>query len=249
MSFIITLWTQEGIVMASDSRLTLTVPVQQNNQQIPISFPQSDANYKTFLALGNIGISTFGAADIQGVPISGYIDSFIHERIENNQVSLQEVPQLLMDYFRALSVIPQTGFHVAGYIQENGRQVPHVWRLFISQNIIGEMVRPQQQGAAWDGEIEVMSRLLLPVNIIQNDGTTVPFPAAPIQWSFFTLQDAIDFAIYAVKITRDTMRFLARVKTVGGPVDVLVIKPGQGDNRAIWIQRKELGGDGRTLSF
>ena len=128
--------------MASDSRLTLSVPVQQNNQQIPISFPQSDANYKTFLAPGNIGISTFGAADIQGVPISGYIDSFIHERIETNQVTLQEVPQLLMDYFRALPVIPQTGFHVAGYINENGRQVPHVWRLFTSQNTIGELIRP-----------------------------------------------------------------------------------------------------------
>jgi hypothetical protein len=235
--------------MASDSRLTLTIPIQQNNQQIPISFPQSDANYKTFLAPGNIGISTFGAADIQGVPISGYIDSFIHERIETNQVDLQNVPQLLMDYFRALPIIPQTGFHVAGYINENGRQVPHVWRLLISQNLIGEVVRPGEQGAAWDGEIEVMSRLIMPLSIVQNDGTSVPIPASPIQWSFFTLQDAIDFAIFSVKITRDTMRFLARVKTVGGPVDVLVIKPGQGDNRGVWIQRKELGGDSRTLSF
>ena len=162
---------------------------------------------------------------------------------------LQDVPQMLMDYFRALPVIPQTGFHVAGYTNENGRQVPHVWRLFTSLNTIGELIPPGQQGAAWDGEIEVMSRLIMPVSIVQNDGTNVPLPASPIQWSFFTLQDAIDFAIFSVKITRDTMRFLARVKTVGGPVDVLVIKPGQGDNRGIWIQRKELGGNDRTLSF
>ena len=60
-----------------------------------------------------------------------------------------------------------------------------------------------------------MSRLLLPLSIVQNDGTNLPLPAAPVQWSFFTLQDAIDFAIYSVKVTRDTMRFLARVKTVG----------------------------------
>jgi hypothetical protein len=62
------------------------------------------------------------------------------------------------------------------------------------------------------------------------------------------LQDAIDFAIYAVKVTRDTMRFLAKIKTVGGPVDVLIIKPGQGPGRAAWIQRKDLCGDGKYLS-
>jgi len=249
MSFIITLWTQEGIVMASDSRLTLTVSVQQNNQKIPISFPQSDANYKTFLAPGNIGISTFGAADVQGIPLSGYIDSFIHEKLDNNQVSIQEIPKKLLEYLRSLPVIPDTGLHIAGYTVENGRQIAHVWRVMVKQNAITEMIVPGEQGAAWDGEIEIMSRLLLPVSIVQNGGSTVSLQAAPVQWSFFTLQDAIDFAIFAVKITRDTMRFLARLKTVGGPVDVLVIKPGQDKNRALWIQRKELAGDGRTLAF
>jgi hypothetical protein len=250
MTFIITLWTQEGIVMASDSRLTLNTIDQQNNQAVRTSFPQSDANYKTFLAPGNIGISTFGTADIQGVPISGYIDSFIHEKIELPQVDLRGVPQLLLDYFRSLPVVPDTGFHVAGYINDNGKQIPHIWRIFVSQNMINEVIQTGQNGgAAWNGETEIMSRLLLPVSLTQNDGTNVQLPTPIVQWTFFTLQDAIDFAIYAVKVTRDTMRFLARIKTVGGPVDVLVIKPGQGSDRAVWIQRKELGGDGRTLSF
>jgi hypothetical protein len=52
------------------------------------------------------------------------------------------------------------------------------------------------------------------------------------------VQDAIDFAIYAVRATIDTMRFEARPKNVGGPIDVLLITP-QGSR---WIQRKELHG-------
>jgi hypothetical protein len=50
------------------------------------------------------------------------------------------------------------------------------------------------------------------------------------------VQDAIDYALYAVRVTIDTIRFQARPKTVGGPVDILVIRP----TGAQWIQRKEL---------
>jgi hypothetical protein len=55
-----------------------------------------------------------------------------------------------------------------------------------------------------------------------------------------TIQDAIDFAIYAVRTTIDTMRFQARPKNVGGPVDVLLISP---DEPPRWIQRKAFRGE------
>lgn len=52
----------------------------------------------------------------------------------------------------------------------------------------------------------------------------------------FTLQDAVDFATYAIRITADAMRFQLREQTVGGPIDVLIIKP----QKAFWLRRKEL---------
>jgi len=57
-----------------------------------------------------------------------------------------------------------------------------------------------------------------------------------LAYRFFTLQDAIDFAVYGIHTTINTMRFQMRVKSVGGPIDVLVIKP----DEAFWVQRKEL---------
>ena len=54
-----------------------------------------------------------------------------------------------------------------------------------------------------------------------------------------TLQDAIDFSIYAIRTTIDTMRFQARPKTVGGPIDVLLLTP----KEVKWIQSKELHGE------
>lgn len=62
-------------------------------------------------------------------------------------------------------------------------------------------------------------------------------PDLEVAWEFFSLQDGIDFAIYAIKTTIDTMRFQSVPKTVGGPIDILVIKP---DDGVKWIARKDL---------
>jgi hypothetical protein len=69
-----------------------------------------------------------------------------------------------------------------------------------------------------------------------NTGDLKQVPKPQVIWDIMSLQDAIDFAVYAVKTTIDTMRFQARPKTVGGPIDVLLITP-QGTN---WIKRKGL---------
>ena len=101
MSFIITMYVREGIVMASDSRLTLNAQTRKDDQPIvQMAVAQSDSNYKTFLAPGNIGITTYGAADIQGIPIGGYIESFMNEILADYNLPVDEVPARLMAYFR-----------------------------------------------------------------------------------------------------------------------------------------------------
>ena len=67
---------------------------------------------------------------------------------------------------------------------------------------------------------------------------------APIIWDAMALQDAIDFAIYAIRTTIDTMRFQARPKNVGGPIDVLLLTA---DSEPTWIQKKGYQGE-RTSS-
>ena len=81
-----------------------------------------------------------------------------------------------------------------------------------------------------------MSRILRPVRLLTTDGKLVEMVNYPILWQYFTLQDAVDFARYAVKTTIDTMRFQRRVKTVGGAIDILVIKP----TEAFWIEKRQL---------
>ena len=106
-----------------------------------------------------------------------------------------------------------------------------MYRIFTSSDKI-ESINTDIQGAIWDGKIDVLSRVLTTMYTKSGNALTdyqIPF-------NHFTIQDAIDFAKYAIQTTIDTMKFQQRGKTVGGPVDILIIKP---DN-AFWIARKEL---------
>jgi hypothetical protein len=271
MTLIVTMYVREGIVMASDSRLTLNVtqqpqlnlvspaappaedsgsspaqsllPTQVSVQVVQFAATQSDATYKTFLAPGNVGISTAGAADIQGVPIAGFIESFITEQLAQQQPSLEvdQVPGELLKYFQSMTPTPDTHFLVAGYKTVNNVREQHVWFVKVSSGTVVRNNPPGPKGAvqgvSWEGESDILKRLIQSVGELDKQGNLMgQLPSFRIPFEFFTLQDAIDFATFAIKATIDTMRFQARPKTVGGPVDVLVIKP----DGAAWVQRKEL---------
>lgn len=237
MSFVITMYVREGIVMASDSRITLNFTQQQgDNQIVSIAIGQSDSNNKLFLAPNNIGIMTFGAADIQGVPIAGYIESFVNEELVSGTVSVNEVAQKILAYFQNFTPAPATGFFVAGYLSVDSIQEQQVWAVDVASNSCNRINPPNDQGAQWGGEADILTRLIQPVGLQLSDGSIEMLPQFQIPWQFFTLQDAIDFCVFAVRSTIDAIRFQPRPKTVGGPIDVLIIKPDQ----ASWVQRKEL---------
>jgi len=238
VSFIMSVWVREGIVMAADSRLTLN---RQDAGDLPavlnLSVAQSDSNYKLFLSQGDIGIATYGAADISGVPIAGYMDSFLAAQLADPPQSVQETANRLAAHFGAFDPRPATQFHVAGYTTSGDLPSQEVWQVDVSNQQVTRISLPGLQGSAWGGEADILTRLIQPVAALDSNGKVgAPLPQFEIPWAFFTLQDAIDFAVFAIRSTIEAIRFLPRAKTVGGPIDVLVIKP----SGASWVQRKQL---------
>jgi hypothetical protein len=239
MSFVITMYVREGIVMAADSRLTLNHEERRDSTTVVnLSVGQSDSNYKLFLSPCGIGISTFGAADIQGVPIAGYVESFMRSHLGQSPSSVGQAADELAAHFRDFDPRPSCQFHVAGYCtSEEGEPVQEVWHVDVASGLVEHVNRETNQGASWGGEADILGRLIQPLAQLDEQGqVTERLPYFPIPWGFFTLQDAIDFAVFAVRSTIEAIRFLPRPKTVGGPIDVLVIRP---DGTA-WVQRKEL---------
>lgn len=249
MSLIITIYSGEGIVMASDSRTTFNTqdfnPLPDGKGAI-ITDRQgvhfSDSTYKTFIANKKIGISTCGAAGIDGKPLTGYIEKFIHDHISEG-TDVTDVPSMLLQHFRSFAPIPDIVFQVAGYSSKNGVFSQKIYRVFVLLNQIEE-IDTSSQGAVWNGETEILSRIINSVwaqRIAQNDqGEAIvlydEIKAPPIPWNFFSLQDCIEFATYAINTTIETMKFQQRLKTVGGPIDILIIKP----DGAFWAARKTL---------
>lgn len=245
MSLVIATYVPEGIVMASDSRQFMTVEGKTpDGKAFKVEAPGSDSVTKTFLLENQgVGISNFGQDLLAGVSMASYIKKFIEEGLTGAD-DVTTIPKKLIEYFRKSFSEADAGFHVAGYKKEDKISMPYVYHCHISRNNIERRnIKPDGSiayGATWSGQIDVVTSIVNPVVIKDEKGTDKIIRAtAPIIWDAMALQDAIDFSIYAIRTTIDTIRFQARPKNVGGPIDVLVIMP----DGARWIQRKELRGE------
>ncbi|HHX69662.1 MAG: hypothetical protein WAO56_05385 [Miniphocaeibacter sp.] len=237
MSFIITTYCNEGIVMASDSRITYNNTSKGQNDEIinNVGINLSDNVNKLFLTKNGIGISACGTAAILNFetniaePISGHVEKIINEEIfEEDKVDI--VVEKIIRYFDKFNNNLDTTFHVAGYDKEFNRKIVRFNLATGKREDFGKEIA----GATWDGETIYFSKLFNETEV--NGNNKFVFPQLDIPFQFFNLQDAIDFCRFAIDITIKTMRFTNVVKTVGGNIDVLVIKP----DEEIWVSKKEL---------
>jgi len=268
MSLIVSVRTSEGLVMASDSRMTTTVKkVDGSGHHDFVGAHFSDTTYKTFALNKRIGVSTCGDAFLKGRAIAGWMQTFETQYV-NDDCSLLECSQRLASYFGGIKPEGELIFHIGGYELVNDVRQLQTYRLVIDSSGKANLEAADVGcGARWDGQKETLTRLLKSSYIVDErlarplgDVTTtvtdasgqqktdilkdvlgVPrtsmhYPESNIDFAFFTLQDAVDFAIYAIRTTIDTMRFKSEPLTVAEPIDVLVITP----EKATWLIRKEL---------
>lgn len=238
-SLITTLFIPEGIVMASDSRLSIS---SLNGE---IKSMNTDTATKLFLLEKHkIGISTRGEGFLNKISIPSHIKNFIEKEITDND-DIITISNKLLEYIKNISVLNENiTFHLAGYKKENKLSVPYVYVLNTKFNLIKRINIDSGNkiyyGLRWSGQLDILDCILNSVTITDEKGNEqIIREVAPILWEAMTLQDAVDFSIYAIRTTIDTMRFQARPKTVGGPIDVLLISP----EEAKFIQKKKLHGE------
>jgi hypothetical protein len=245
MSFICTTYCPEGIAMSADSRMTLNSQRQVDaNVREVISVTSSNASQKITILKKKFGISFCGDAAINNQPIMGFVVKFEQE-IMTDDMEIDQVPQLILDYFRQMNPSSSIIFHLAGYRIENNFKVPYCYHIETNRNIFNRLnINPAGTvlyAASWAGEGEAMAKLFAQQSIISQEGDQVSTsPPLSILVNFFNLQDAIDFCLFATKLTIDTSIFLPRPRTVGHPIDVLIIEPREGIK---WIQKKEYHGE------
>lgn len=234
MSFIIALHVEDGLVFASDSRITYnaTTTNAEGVKIIERGVHFNNSSPKTFLTPANVGISYCGDATVLNKPITGYIERFIDEHREDD---VEEIANQIVPFFASIDENLNTNFHIGGYKKEDMVLKQKLYYVNTKSKAIQEQ-DTSVQNAMWGGEIDVLTRIINPVYSKSDKGEYEEMSFHPILWHYFTLQDAIDFARFAVRTTIDTINFQRMVKTVGGPIDILVIKP----TEAIWIEKRQL---------
>ncbi len=235
MSFLIAVHVNEGFVLASDRRTTYTNTQIIKDKIIKnIGIHTTNSTDKTFVCPNNAGISTCGDASLLGKPITGFIQEMIRIKIDSNCL-VENMPRIIIDYFNSLPVVPDTNFIIAGYDTVESKKQQILYKINVKSKDI-EKIDCEGQGATWDGETFTLTRLIKNVAIKTDENKYRDLPFDDILWGYFTLQDAIDFARYAVETTIQTMRFKNVIETVGGKVDILVITP----DEAKWLQKEEI---------
>jgi hypothetical protein len=242
MSFVIAVNVPEGIVMASDSRQSITIEGRNTDgKTFRVDTVNSDSVMKTFLLEHQqVGISNFGQDLLNDVPMSSHVKKFIEEEIVSAD-DITTIPPKLIKYFRKSFPQADAGFHVAGYYKSAKVSVPHFYYCHVAKNVVERKNIKDDgsiaYGATWSGQIDIITSIISTIHYKDEKGQDKIIKAPyPIVWEAMNVQDAIDFAIYAIRTTIDTMRFQARPKNVGGPIDVLLLLP---DEKPRWIQKKD----------
>ena len=234
MSLAVTVYVPSGIVMAADSRMTVLRTDDREEEGKKIRQQQqlvlSDSAFKLVeLHTVPVGVAVYDAAVIDSQPVESHIRRFEEETLTPAD-DVNSVAEKFLKYFQTNYGGVGVGFEVAGYKQEGKDSVQHVLSGHTIREPKIQRVNRGEDGKLLYGVLRAGDTLIATRLIDQN---FIPlFDAMP-------LQDAVDYAIYLIHTTIETLRFEPRFPTVGGPIDVLVIQP----KGLHWVQRKELRGE------
>jgi hypothetical protein len=223
----------EGVVLAVDSRVTLTLLTQQGNTHtiLPATFDNATKLLKV-AKQRFVGAITYGNA-IFDVNQPRTAHSFLPEfeaSLPDLRITVADFATRLGQFYLARWTaghqpqgIEPASFFVGGY--DEGEAYGRLYTLHVPNSVVPEELHASDFGANWGGQIATVNGLLA---------------NAAIPWQLLPLQDCVDVAILAVKTTAELQKFVTDIRGVGGPIDVAVITKIDGFRD---IQSKSLRGE------
>lgn len=231
MSFSIVINVPDGFVIASDRRLTYQ-RTEESDSRPPLHLNNvyiTDSTRMVFKCPNGCGISLSGICVIDGMNLETAMQEFIELNV-HEYTDIDDIPQLMIDHFRTFIDRVDNNIFVAGYGKKDGVFVQKLYYVYLHSLSFSEM-DITQPGAMWDGDRTPMSRLILDLYQKKEDHWEA-MPNFSILWRYFTLQEAVDFARFAVNTTRETLRFWSMPEFVSKEMDILILKP----QDAYWVE-------------
>lgn len=257
----------EGIVLAVDSRVTLTAKRPGGNEIIPATFD----NTSKLLKASNqeyVGFVTYGMGAIgEQTPRTAhsYLPEFeakLHKENQGDRLSVLEFSEKVSEFYLNQWKEnmpkdykgPNMVFLVGGF--DVGAAYGRVFEIEIPSKPKPKEWHKGSFGAVWGGQREFTDRLIkgfdpnLPGIVTKELGLTsqqqqkladeLKKLQVPIPFTFLPLQDCVDLSIFLVRTTMNIQRWQVGIRGVGGAIDVATITRTEGFKP---VQQKKIRGE------
>ena len=254
----------EGIVLAADSRVTLTGEAPGSNLLVQAHYDSATKLLKV-KDHDNVGAVTYGLGALGGRQprtAHSYLPEFETELATETRLSVREFASRLGDFFRRQWSAANTPaeadamvFLVGGF--DEGDAYGRVFEVSIPNSPVPVEKSVGDFGITFGGQAEIAGRLLggydpqlenlVKENVRLNPAQTADLRqkvlqrlAMPIPYQFLPLQDCVDLAIFLIKTTATLQGWAAGARGVGGAIDVATITRTDGFRA---VQEKKIVGE------
>ena len=254
----------EGIVLAADSRVTLTGQRPNSNLLVEAHYDNATKLLKV-RGQDYVGAVTYGLGalgDREPRTAHSYLPEFETELATEKRLSVKEFATKLGDFFQHQWNAANTPagadpmvFLVGGF--DEGDAYGRVFELEVPNSPTPVEKSANDFGITFGGQAEIAGRLLNgydpqlenlakanvhlnPAQLTNLRQKVLQRLAMPIPFQFLPLQDCVDLAIFLIKTTATLQGWAAGVRGVGGAIDVATITRTDGFRA---IQEKEIVGE------
>lgn len=253
MTIVASVKVRDGLILATDSMSHIYGTGPDGSQQ----FYQAFENSRKLFQIGElpIGVMAYGLGNVGERSIEGLMLEFAE--VVGNRTKVESVAKALFEFIHTKYVAegyadvdepPDLGFYLAGYSPRS--HFPDEWEFTLPRDPEPIEVRPENAfGASWRGVEAPFTRLWggfplrLPARLEERGWSQEEIEELLAEMQATTMiggmpvQDAINFAVYILRVTIGFTEFSLGVPACGGPLQVATILA---DRDFQWIEKPDL---------
>lgn len=269
MSLAVAIKGPEGVVLAADSRVTLTAE-RKGQSPIPVNFDNATKLMSFSHPHNHVGVVTYGTAVIGLRTAHSFIPEFEETEIGENRLNVEDYAKRLSEFFlkqwnqwsknipqKEREKIPPMVFIVGGYDIKAAYGRIFLFSIPFEPEPIERNPGTNNFGMTWGGQLKIASRIiqgydpalksiLKELQNLDNDKVNELFKKIEerlefsIPYQVLPLQDCVDLAAFMIKTTINAQNLSIGIRGVGGPADIATITRTKGLE---YITKKEIKAD------
>jgi hypothetical protein len=241
MSLGVVVNTPEGMVVAAESRVTLTW-TNPAGVTLPITFDNATKVLHFRAPHDFIGVVTWGAASINWRTAHSFVTE-LEALLGSTRLTVKDyctrIAEFLRDQWNAhdpnYAGDPMV-LTVAGY--NAGQPYGEVWQVSVPKPCQAQQIHPGDFGVNWGGQTDIVNRILVGVHPSTVDAAATALQLnqqgkdtlktllpgqLPVPIEALPLQDSVDLAVFLISSTITAQRLTLQLRGCGGEIDVAVI--------------------------